>query len=141
MTGSANFAAEEIIFTSYVVQQEDTLYRLTEKFDTSIELMARFTIASDDFIVGNTLSVPIANPDRCPGMRPYVVREHETVYRIATAFGTTPPTVQSINGLDANLQHPHYPSSFACLYRSSPFSMAVFVTLTKKPFGTKFGLW
>lgn len=102
VTGSANFAAEEIIFTNYVVQQEDTLYRLTEKFNTSIELMARFTIASDDFVVGNTLSVPIANPDRCPGMRPYVVREHETVYRIATAFGTTPPTVQSINGLDAN---------------------------------------
>ncbi|MBK8432375.1 MAG: LysM peptidoglycan-binding domain-containing protein [Chloroflexi bacterium] len=98
--GKANFAVAEIIFITYTIIGEDTLYRLTEKYATSIELMARNGISSDNFVVGNTISLPIANPDRCPGMRPYIVREKDTVYRIANAYGTTPTTLRDINGLN-----------------------------------------
>lgn len=99
-TGRANFAVAEIIFITYTIIGEDTLYRLTEKYATSIELMARNGISSDNFVVGNTISLPIANPERCPAMRPYIVREKDTVYRIANAYATTPITLRDINGLD-----------------------------------------
>jgi LysM repeat protein len=99
-TGQANFGVDEIIFINYTIVAEDTLYRLTEKYATSIELMARHGISSINFVVGSTIRLPIANPDRCPALRPYIVREKDTVYRIANAYATTPNILRDINRLN-----------------------------------------
>jgi LysM repeat protein len=91
-----------VIFTNYVVVAGDTLYRLTQKYNTSIDLMARYNIAADSIIVGNTLLLPIANPAFCPGSQPHVVRDQQTVSEIARAYSTTPQAIAAINGLDAS---------------------------------------
>lgn len=97
-----NWNAQPIIYTPYTVQVGDTLYRLSQNYATSIELMAQNGIDSEDLIAGNLLNLPIANPDYCIGYRPYVVRERETAYSIAVRFATTAADLQLINQLDAN---------------------------------------
>lgn len=90
----------EVIFTAYVVQPGDTLYRISQNYNTTIELMARYGISSVDMIAGKTISLPIANPNYCPGTNPYVVRENDTVFSIALAYGTTADAIVALNGLD-----------------------------------------
>lgn len=91
-----------VVFINYVVVPGDTLYRLTQKHNTSIDLMARYDIAASSMIVGNTLQLPVANPAFCPTSRPHVVRDQQTVSEIARIYGTTPQAIAAVNGLDAN---------------------------------------
>lgn len=87
---------------NYVVVPGDTLYSLTQKHNTSIDLMARYNIAADSMIAGNTLLLPVANPAFCPNSRPHVVRDQQTVSEIARTYGTTAQAIGAANGLDAN---------------------------------------
>ncbi|MGD2077384.1 MAG: LysM peptidoglycan-binding domain-containing protein [Chloroflexota bacterium] len=91
-----------VVFINYVVVPGDTLYRLTQKYNTSIDLMARYNIAAASIIVGNTLQLPVANPAFCPGSQPHVVRDQQTVSEIARLYGTSPQAIAAANGLDAS---------------------------------------
>lgn len=91
-----------IIFTPYVVQTGDSLYSITQKQNTSIDLMALYGIDSTDLVAGNTLNLPIANPAYCPGMIPHIVRDQQTVYSIAKMYGSSPQAIASANNLDAS---------------------------------------
>ncbi len=93
---------KEIILINYLVAPGDTLYRLTRVHNTSIELMASYNIAAANLIAGATLSLPVANPAYCPGRRPHVVRDQQTVSDIARLYGTTAQAIGAANGLDAN---------------------------------------
>lgn len=92
----------QVILVNYVVVPGDTLYRLTQKHNTSIDLMARYNIAAAQIVVGNSFLLPVANPAYCPGTRPHVVRDQQTVSDIAQAYNTTPQAIAALNGLDAN---------------------------------------
>lgn len=92
----------QVILVNYVVVPGDTLYRLTQKHNTSIELMARYNIAAAQIVVGNSLMLPVANPGYCPNSRPHVVRDQQTVSEIARAYNTTPQAIAAASGLDAN---------------------------------------
>jgi len=108
--------APEIIFTSYVVQNGDTLYSIAAHFGwtSTISLMAKYNIAADHIIPGNTLSpFPVANPAFCPGYRPYVVEESESAYTISQITGTTIETLKEINKLDDN--YTVYVTSVICV--------------------------
>lgn len=91
-----------VILINYVVVPGDSLYRITQKQNTSIDLMASYNIASTSIIVGNSLLLPVANTAFCPGSRPHVVRDQQTVSDIARAYGTTPQAIGAANNLDAN---------------------------------------
>jgi LysM repeat protein len=93
---------EPIIFIQYVVQGEDTLYRITEKQKTSIELMAVHGIDAGDLVPGATLSLPVANPNYCAASTPYVVRPGDTIYAIANRFNTTIQRLAQLNNLGAD---------------------------------------
>ena len=93
---------EPITFIQYVVQAEDTLYRITEKHKTSIELMAVHGIDAADLVPGTTLTLPVANPNYCAASTPYVVRPGDTAYSIGNRFNTTPEGLAQANGLGAN---------------------------------------
>lgn len=90
---------EPIIRIDYVVQPEDTLYRITEKHQTSIELMAQDNIASGDLVAGATIRLPVANTAYCAGSQTYLVRPNETVYSIARRYGTTKEAIAQLNNL------------------------------------------
>ncbi|MGH2537682.1 MAG: LysM peptidoglycan-binding domain-containing protein [Candidatus Promineifilaceae bacterium] len=92
---------DPVIFISYIVQQGDTLYGIAQAQNSAIELMALHGIDDNDLAPGATLNLPVANPAFCPGNRPYVVREHDTVFDIAAAHNTTAAVLQALNGLDA----------------------------------------
>lgn len=91
--------AEPIITVDYVVQPGDTLYRITQNRQTSIELMAQYNIASGDIEAGKTIRIPVANPNYCAASRPYLVRPNETVFSIARHHGTTKEAIAQLNGL------------------------------------------
>jgi LysM repeat protein len=96
-------SGDQIIFVDYVVQPGDTLYRITTKQVTSIELMAVHGISSVNLVPGNTLRLPVANPNYCPvGTQPYVVRPDDNVFRIAIEYNTTTEAIASANNLPAD---------------------------------------
>ena len=96
-------AVEKIIFQNYQVQQGDTLYSISQRIDTSIALMADKGISQANLVPGQTISLPIGNPDYCAGRgRPYAVGEGDTAFNISQRFNTSPENLQAINGLDAN---------------------------------------
>ncbi len=95
-------SSAEIILVGYTVQAGDTLYRIASLHRTSVSLMAEYGVDQEDLIAGNILQIPQANPAFCPGLSTYVVREGDTAFSIARAFGVTLDQVQSLNGLNAD---------------------------------------
>jgi LysM repeat protein len=93
-------ATSAIIFMAYLVQPGDTLYGIAARHNSSIELMALHEIASDNLVAGTILSLPVANPAYCPGRRPYIVRDKDTVFRIAQQFNTSAQVIRDLNGLN-----------------------------------------
>jgi LysM repeat protein len=92
-------ATSAVIFVNYVVQPGDTLYGVAARQNSSIELMALHGIAADHLITGTTVRLPVANPAFCPGRRPYIVRDKDTVSRIARQFNTSVEVIRDLNGL------------------------------------------
>lgn len=95
-------AVDPYLFTQHVVASTDTLFSLSRQYNTSIPLMARFGISSSNMIVGNTLSIPVANPGYCPGYRPLVVIQGDTPSGISASAGITLEEFGRISRLDAN---------------------------------------
>lgn len=93
---------EPITFIQYVVQADDTLYRITERQKTSIELMSVHGIDAADLVAGTTLTLPVANPNYCAASTPYVVRPGDTAYSIGKRFNTTHERLAQVNGLGAD---------------------------------------
>lgn len=97
-----NSTAEPIIFIDYTIQPNDTLYNIaTRRMDSSIALISRFGLSSDDIIQGAVIKLPVGNPAYCPGRRPYAIGEGDTAYSIAKRYGTTHQNLQAINGLNS----------------------------------------
>lgn len=95
-------AAEKVIFKDYTVLQGDSLYSIAEANNSSIELMAKHGIDANDLVPGSVIRLPYANPAYCPGMRAYVVRDKDTVFRIAQFFSRSVDVIAQTNRLDAN---------------------------------------
>lgn len=89
---------QQYIFQPYQVGAGDTLYSISNRFVTTIPLMARFGISATKIVPGTTIQVPVANPAFCPGTFPYVVEEGDTLSRIARKCDTTVERLKEING-------------------------------------------
>ena len=87
-----------IKFIDYQVQSGDTLYSISNKYNTTIALMARFGVDATDIVPGTSIDLPIANEDCCPGNQAYVVREGDTLSTIAIKCDTTVDNLKQING-------------------------------------------
>ncbi len=87
-----------IRFESYAVQPGDTLYSISNKYNTTIALMARFGIDATDIVPGETINLPVANEACCPGNEAYVIREGDTLSSIAVKCQTTVDYLKQING-------------------------------------------
>jgi LysM repeat protein len=92
-------SGEKVIFQSYTVGDNDSLYNITRQMATSITLMAIYGISQDDLITGQVMQVPVGNPAYCPGYFPYAVGEGETVFGIAQKRSTTADNIKAINRL------------------------------------------
>lgn len=94
--------APQITFVNHVVVGEDTLFRLTEKYNTTIELMALNNIAANDLVVGSTLQIPVANNAYCGGQTAYIVKPYDTLARIGNRFGVTATAIRDRNALPSD---------------------------------------
>lgn len=100
--GAADFQAQSIIFANHVVVAGETLYSIARLYNSAVELMAARGISSTNLQPGATISVPYPNPAFCPNMTGYVVREKDTVFRIASVNGVTVESIRNANALDEN---------------------------------------
>jgi LysM repeat protein len=87
-----------ITFIDYGVEQGDTLYSISTRFNTTIALMARFAIDATDIVPGTQIRLPIADESCCPNGQAYVVRDGDTLTSIAIKCNTTVNTLKQING-------------------------------------------
>jgi LysM repeat protein len=91
---------EPIIFKPYTVVAGDTLYSIANAQNSSVALIARYGYDANDLTPGNVLQrLPVANPDYCPNSRAYVVRDNDTVFRLAAQFSTTVEAIAALNNL------------------------------------------
>lgn len=87
-----------IKFVDYTVQAGDTLYSISNKYNTTIALMARFGVDATDIVPGTTISLPVANEGCCSGSQAYVIREGDTLSSIAIKCDTTVDNLKQLNG-------------------------------------------
>ena len=85
----------------YTVCPGDTLWTISQKFNTTVNDIARYNgISNPDLIyAGQILRIPVVTPE-VPEW--YVVREGDTLYSIANKFGTTVEILVQLN----NIQNP-----------------------------------
>jgi LysM repeat protein len=95
-------SANQVIFVNYQVVQGDTLYSISNSYNTTIALMARYGIDANDLVPGRVIRLPVANPAFCPTSFPYVVDEGNTLSSIARKCGTTVAALIQLNGFTPN---------------------------------------
>jgi LysM repeat protein len=108
---------EPIIFEQYFVKENDSLYSLADRPDSSIALMAQFGIAQDDLVPGALIQLPVGNPAYCVQgtQRPYAVGEGDTAFSISRRFNIEVDELKLINNLDEN--YTVYGASIICVPR------------------------
>lgn len=92
----------QFVTVSYIVVQGDNLYRVAEKHNSRVSLLAAYNIDQADIIVGVPLNVPVANPLYCGARVEHIVGEGETAASIASLYGISLQALALANGLDAN---------------------------------------
>lgn len=95
--------------TPYVIRSGDTLYRIAQRFGTSVDAIRRANpgVNPNSLQVGQLICVPSPTgapaPGMCPGGMPYVIRAGDTLYGIAARFRTTVQAILRANpGIDPN---------------------------------------
>ncbi|AIF41957.1 glycoside hydrolase family 18 protein [Virgibacillus sp. SK37] len=85
----------------HVVQQGDTLYRIANLYNTSIQqiINANELDAPNNLVVGQALVIPIIGQF-------YFIKQGDTLYSIGQQFGISPQELIQINNLPANFVLP-----------------------------------
>ena len=85
----------------YVVEKGDTLYKIAQKFGTTVDnLKSINNLTTDSLAIGQILKVPTesANIDT----NTYTVKSGDTLYAIASKYNTTVDEIKSLNNLTSN---------------------------------------
>lgn len=84
---------------TYTVQKGDTLYKIANMFNISVNDLKRFNnLTSDVLSVGQILKLTETNSN----VDEYVVQKGDTLYGIATEFNTTVDAIKELNNLTNN---------------------------------------
>ncbi len=92
---------------AYTVKAGDTLYNLSQRFNTSVSAIIAVNpgINPNALQIGQTVCIPGNRPGRpCPvGSFPYFIKAGDTLYKIAQQFNTTVEAITTLNpGIDPN---------------------------------------
>ena len=81
----------------YVIEIGDTLFRISEKFDTTIEIIKNLNpgLQEDSIRIGAIICVPV-NVGRCNGII-YTIEAGDTLYKIAKKFGVRVLDIIKVN--------------------------------------------
>lgn len=81
----------------YYVKAGDTLYKLAERYGTTVrEIRQLNNLYSDYLYIGQSLIIPVKNVQR---QFTYYVQPGDTLYKIASRYGTTVQSIRASNNL------------------------------------------
>ncbi|OLO42327.1 hypothetical protein BTR23_03645 [Alkalihalophilus pseudofirmus] len=102
-------------YTSYQVVSGDSLWAIANRFDTTIAAIKEANnLTGDAIFVGQTLRIPTnldiavqeeATVDVITEVQTYTVVSGDSLWRIATQFGTTVDAIKEANGLTSDVIH------------------------------------
>lgn len=85
--------------TNYVVQSGDSLYKIAMKFNTTVDDIKRINGLTTDYLsVGQVLRIPTSNSTTFT----YVVKNGDSLYKIAQTYNTTVDELKRLNNLTSN---------------------------------------
>ena len=85
--------------TNYVVQSGDSLYKIAMKFNTTVDDIKRINGLTTDYLsVGQVLRIPTSNTTTFT----YVVKNGDSLYKIAQTYNTTVDELKRLNNLTSN---------------------------------------
>ena len=85
----------------YVVEKGDTLYKIAQKFGTTVDnLKSINNLTTDSLAIGQILKVPTENASI--DTNTYTVKNGDTLYDIASKYNTTVDEIKSLNNLTSN---------------------------------------
>jgi len=92
------------ITTTYVVQSGDTLWKIAQKFGTTVDAIIKENgIDPAKYLyIGQTLKIPANNAVKPPVVQPviYTVQSGDTLWKIAQKYNTTIDAIVKANNLD-----------------------------------------
>lgn len=88
---------------TYVVVKGDSLYKIAQKFNTTVDnLKSINNLVTDSLSIGQILKIP--TKENVPQTNDtYVVKSGDSLYAIAQKFNTTVDKIKSLNNLNSNL--------------------------------------
>ena len=90
--GESNFNINN--YDNYIVEEGDSLYKIANKYNTSVDELKKVNGLGTDFLViGEVLKVPSSN------INFYIVKKGDSLYSIAKKYDTTVDKIKDINNL------------------------------------------
>lgn len=92
--------------TTYVVQRGDTLYKISRRYNISVEMIKNTNnLRSDVIYIGQQLNIPTTNSGApttasvttAPSSTSYIVQAGDTLYRISRRYGVDVNSLRSAN--------------------------------------------
>ena len=91
--------------STYVVQNGDSLYKIAQKYNTTVnELKSLNNLSSDALMIGQTLKIPTntSNSTTSGNNITYIVQSGDSLYKIAQRYNTTVNAIKRLNGLSSD---------------------------------------
>ena len=91
-------------YLSYVVKSGDTLYAIASRYGTTVDAIKSLNnLTSNTLSVGQVLKIPSSNNGgSTENYVSYVVKSGDTLYAIASRYGTTVDAIKNFNNLTSN---------------------------------------
>lgn len=87
-------------YLTYTVKKGDTLFSIARNYNVSVnDLMSINNLSSSILSIGQTLVIPTTSSDN---YKSYTVKKGDTLFGIASRFGTTVDNIKRINNLTSN---------------------------------------
>lgn len=100
--GDVNEINESQDKTEYIVQKGDSLYSISQKFNTNItEIIKENNLETTMISIGQKLIIPITNNNDNQVI--YIVQKNDNLYSIANKFKTSIEKIKNSNNLTSNL--------------------------------------
>ena len=89
----------------YVVQNGDSLYKIAQKYNTTVnDIKSLNNLSSDVLMIGQTLKIPTntSNSTTSGNNTTYTVKSGDSLYKIAQRYNTTVTAIKRLNGLSSD---------------------------------------